>query len=118
MQVAQPLEAQQQAPKLVFPGEHALDGAKALLENGRLEQRLAASLRRLAPARIRVDVRHHPAIEDRLAVVRTIVRAVQAHNAAAQVQSARAMRVSFGNASRNNGDGIVTLPGRSRKIGR
>src|ERR1700682_4166521 len=35
VQVAQTLEAQQQAAELVFPGEDALDGAEAFIENGR-----------------------------------------------------------------------------------
>lgn len=36
-------EAQQQAPEFIFPGKHALDGAKALFEDGGIEQRLAAA---------------------------------------------------------------------------
>jgi len=39
-----PLKAKQQTPKLVLPGEHALDRAKALLEDRRVEVPLAASL--------------------------------------------------------------------------
>ncbi|SAL36484.1 hypothetical protein AWB69_03494 [Caballeronia udeis] len=45
VQVAQTLEAQQQAAELVFPGEDALDGAEAFIENGRVEKRLATALR-------------------------------------------------------------------------
>ncbi|WP_211193619.1 hypothetical protein, partial [Paraburkholderia sp. UYCP14C] len=37
------LEAQQQAAERVFPGEHALDGAKAFLGDGLIEMTLAAA---------------------------------------------------------------------------
>ena len=43
MQLAETLEAIQQAAELVFPGEHALNGAKALVEYGFFEEGLAAS---------------------------------------------------------------------------
>jgi hypothetical protein len=53
--VAQPadaLEAQQQSAELVFPSKHALDRPEALFEDGRLEDRLAASFGLLSAARI------------------------------------------------------------------
>src|ERR1700726_2253086 len=44
VQLTEELEAKQQTPKLVFPGELGLDSAKPLLEDGRIEVPLVASL--------------------------------------------------------------------------
>ncbi|MGF6483094.1 hypothetical protein [Paraburkholderia sp. JPY419] len=41
--VTDAFEAQQQAAELVLPGEHALDGPKAFLEDGLIEMTLAAT---------------------------------------------------------------------------
>lgn len=79
------LETKQQALELIFPGEQPLDGAKALGEDSRIEQRLASSLGLLSSARIWVDVGHHAAVENGFAVRRTIVHAIEAHDGAAQV---------------------------------
>jgi len=68
VQRADALEAQQQAPEFIFPGEHALDGAKALFEDGGIEQRLAATLGCFPGAWIRIDVGRHAAIENGCAV--------------------------------------------------
>ena len=62
------IEAKQQAPKLVFPAEHALDRIKPFFENGRVEQWLATAPGSFSAARIRVDVRNHAAIENGFAV--------------------------------------------------
>jgi len=51
VQRTEALEAQQQTLELVFPGEHALDGAKALFEDGGIEQRFAAALLQIDQAR-------------------------------------------------------------------
>ena len=44
VQPADALETQQQPAELVLPGKHPLDRPEALLEDGRLEDRLAAPL--------------------------------------------------------------------------
>src|ERR1700686_5539816 len=76
------LEAQQQAAKFVLPGEHALDGTESLIENGRVEQRLATALRGAPAPRIGVDVGRHASIEDRLAVGPAVVHAIQTDDGA------------------------------------
>ena len=84
VQFADALEAQQQATELVFPGEDPLDGAKALFEDGGIEERLAPASGFLPAAGIGVDVGRHAAIEDGLAVGPAVVDAVQADDAAVQ----------------------------------
>jgi hypothetical protein len=84
VQRTEAFEAQQQAPELVFPGKHALDGAKAFVKNGGIEQRLAAAPGCFPGARIGVDVGRHAAIEDGLAVRSAIVDAVETEDGAAQ----------------------------------
>ena len=49
---------------------------EALLENGRIKDRLAAPLRLFSAARIGVDVGNHAAVEDRAAVGLAIVQLV------------------------------------------
>src|SRR5260370_40165641 len=73
----------------VFPGEDALDGAEALIENGRIEQRLATMLRGCAATRIGVDVGLHGAIENGLAVGPAVVDAIQTDDGAAQIKANR-----------------------------
>ena len=77
-------EAQQQAPEFIFPGEHALDGAETLFEDGGIEQRLAATLGCFPGTRIGVDVGRHAAIEYSLAVRPAIVDAVETDDGSAQ----------------------------------
>jgi len=77
------LEAQQQTLELVFPGEHALDGAKALFKDGEIEQRFAAAFGDFPAARIGVDIGRHAAIENGFAVWPTIVDVIQTDHAAA-----------------------------------
>jgi len=73
----------------VFPGEDALDGAEALIENGRIEQRLATTLRGFAATRIGVDVGLHGAIENGLAVGPAVGDAIQTDDGAAQIKANR-----------------------------
>ncbi len=84
MQRTDALKAQQQAAKFIFPGEHALDGAKALFEDGGIEQRFAAALGGFPAARIGVDVGRHAAIENGFAVDSAIVDAIEAGQGAAR----------------------------------
>ena len=76
VQLAQAFEPQQQTPELILPSEHALDGVETLFKNGGVEQRLAPTLGYFSTAWIRVDVRGHPAIENRFAINPAIVDAV------------------------------------------
>src|SRR3954454_14704848 len=50
------VEAKQQAPELVLPGEHPFDGLEPLVEKRRVEQRLVASLWLLSAASVGIDV--------------------------------------------------------------
>jgi len=61
----------------ILLGEHPFDGPEALFEIGPIEARLEAPLGPPAPALIRGDVGRHATIEDRLAVARTVVDAIQ-----------------------------------------
>ena len=71
-------EAQQQTAKLILPGEDALNGPEALVEDGRVKAILAVPLRGFAPARIVCNIGHHAAVEDGLVVGPAVVDAVQA----------------------------------------
>ncbi len=84
VQYADPIEAQQQATELVFPGEDPLDGAKAFFEEGGIEQWLAAEPGCFPATRIGVDVGRHAAIEDSLAVGPAVVDAIEADDAVVQ----------------------------------
>ena len=77
---AQALEAKQQAPELVLPGEDLLNGPEALLENGWIEAQFAAPLRRFTPTRVFGNVGNHAPVENRLAVGPAVVDAVQTDN--------------------------------------
>ena len=74
-----PLKAKQQTAKLVFPGEHALDGAKAFLQDGRIEVRLATPLGCFTSTRVLWNIRVHVPVEDGPAIGPAVVDAVQAH---------------------------------------
>ena len=78
VQLAEAIKPKQQAPELIFPAEHPLDGVEPLFENGGVEERLAASLGGFSTAGIGVDVRDHPAIENGFAVNPAIVDPIQA----------------------------------------
>src|SRR4051812_40103573 len=64
VQPTEPIKAQQQAPELVFPGEHPFDRLEPLVENHRVEEWLAAALGLCSPARVRVDVGDHAAVKN------------------------------------------------------
>lgn len=68
MQLAEAIESKQQAPELIFPAKHPLNGIEPRLKNGGVEQRLATALGGFSTAGIRVDIGNHPAVEDGLPV--------------------------------------------------
>ena len=68
MQLAEAFEPEQQAAEFVLSAKHTLDGVEPFLEDRRVEQWLAAAFGGLPVSGIRVDVRHHAAIENRLPV--------------------------------------------------
>jgi hypothetical protein len=76
-----------QAAKFIFPGEHPLNGAKALFKDRRIEAALATVLRRFASTRVLGNVGNHAAIENRLAVGPSVVDAVQTDDCALQVHA-------------------------------
>src|SRR5471032_2530757 len=73
------LKAKQQTPKLVLPGEHARDSAKALLEDRRVEVPLAASLGSFTAPPIFGNIGTHVPVEDGPTIDPAVVDAVQAH---------------------------------------
>src|ERR1700675_4762208 len=87
MQLAEAFEAKQQAAEFSLPAKHTLNGVEPFLEDCRVEKWLAAAFDGLPISGIRVDVRHHAAIENRLAVTRAIVNAIQAHDRAAKIEA-------------------------------
>ena len=84
VQRADELEAKQQTPEFIFPGEYAFNGAKTFFENIGIEDGLASGLCFLPATRIGIDIWGHAAIENSFAVGLTIVGTVQADNAAVQ----------------------------------
>ena len=105
MQFAEAFEPEQQAAEFVLPAKHTLNGVEPFLEDRLVEKWLAAAFGGLPVSGIRIDVRHHAAIENRLAVTRAIVNAIQAHDRAAKIEADEfAIRVTSGNASRRSGD--------------
>src|ERR1700733_11915512 len=87
MQLAVTFEAGQQAAEFVFPAKHTLNGVERFLEDRRVEKWLAGAFGGLPVSGFRVDVWHHPPIEDRLPVTRAIVNAIQAHDRAAKIEA-------------------------------
>ena len=81
------LVANQHTTKLVLPGEHAFDGAKALLEDGHTERTFGAALGGLSVARVLIDVGNHAPVEDRFAVDLAVVDAVQADDAPSKIDT-------------------------------
>lgn len=81
------LVANQHATKLVLPGEHAFDGAKAFFEDGRTEQALGSTLGGFPGARVLVDVGNHATAEDRFAVGLAIVDTVKTDDAASKIDA-------------------------------
>jgi hypothetical protein len=84
---ADKFESKQQALELVFPGKHALDGAKALIENRGIEDLFATTLGGFSATWIFVDVGRHAAIENGFSIQRAIVDAIQTDDGAAQVKT-------------------------------
>src|ERR1700728_4456436 len=87
MQLAEAFEPEQQAAEFVLPAKHTFNGGEPFLEDRRVEKWLAPALGGLPGSCIRADVRHHAAIENRLAVTRAIVNAIQAHDRAAKIEA-------------------------------
>ena len=89
MQLAEAIESKQQAPELIFPAKHPLNGIEPLFKNGGIEQGLAASLGGFSTTGIRIDIGNHPAIENGLSVSPTIVDAIQADDGSLKVNADR-----------------------------
>lgn len=87
--VTDAFEAQQQPAELVFLGEHALDGAKAFVENGCIEAPPATALRRLAAPTILGDIGNHATVKDRLAIGAAIIDPIQTDGRALQIHADR-----------------------------
>src|ERR1035437_7535405 len=87
MNIADDLKTSQHATKLVLPGEHALNGAKALLEDGRTEQALGSALGGLSATRVLIDVGDHATVEDRFTVGLAIVDTIQTDNASSKINA-------------------------------
>jgi hypothetical protein len=69
VQVTQVIESEQQAAKLILPGEHTLDCLKSLCKNVGIKQRLAATFRLLpAAAWIGITIRFHVTIKEHVSV--------------------------------------------------
>jgi hypothetical protein len=87
VQLTEAFEPEQQVAKFVLPAKHTLNGVEPFLEDRQVEKWLAATLGGSPVPGIRVDVRHHAAIENRLPVTDAIVNAIQAHGRAAQIEA-------------------------------
>ena len=87
MQLAETFEPEQQVAEFVLPAKHTLNGVEPFLEDRHVEKWLAAAFSGLPVSGIRVDVRHHAAIENRLAVTWAIVDTIQAHDCAAKIEA-------------------------------
>ena len=74
-------------PEFVLPGEHAFDGAKAFLADGRTEHALGSALGGLPATRVLVNVGSHATVEDHLAIDLAIVGAVQADDAPSKIDA-------------------------------
>ena len=68
VQLTEAFEPEQQVAEFVLPAKHTLNGVEPFLEDRRVEKWLAATLGGSPVPGIRVDVRHHAAIENRLPV--------------------------------------------------
>src|ERR1700684_4038710 len=87
MQLAEAFEPEEQVAEFFLPAKHTLNGDEPFLEDRRIEKWLAAAFGGLPVSGIRVDVRHHAAIENRLPVTQAIVNAIQAHDRAAKIET-------------------------------
>ena len=79
-------EAQQQAAEFILPAKYALNGVEPLLEDFFVEKWLVAALAGSPASGIGIDVRHHTAIENRLAVTPAIVDTIEADDRAAKIE--------------------------------
>src|SRR5277367_6219667 len=86
MELAEAFEPEQQMAEFVLPAKHSLNGVEPFLEDRVVEKWLAAAFGGLPVSGIRVDVRHHAAIENRLPVTRAIVNAIQAYDRALKIE--------------------------------
>jgi hypothetical protein len=89
MQLAYALKPKQQVTELIFPAKHPLDGMEPLFEDGRIEERLTASLGGFSTARIGIDVGDHAAIENGFPVLLASIDAVQANDGSSEVEANR-----------------------------
>ena len=80
MQSTDPLESEQQTLEFIFPCKDTLNGIKSLLEDRRIEQSFGASLWSLSATMIFINVWYHTSIKNGLAIITTIVSAIQADN--------------------------------------
>ena len=87
MQFTDAIEAIEQTPKLVFPGEDPLDRIEAFGKDLWVEEGLAAALGGLSRPGIRIDVGDHAAIENGFPILPAIIDTVQADNGAVQLQT-------------------------------
>lgn len=80
VQLADALEAQQQAVERIFAGEHPFDGPEALLEDGRIDIQPAAAPGRFAPmARASSSIKSlfrstYPAVPNPSCIIRSFSR--------------------------------------------
>ena len=89
MQLAYPLKPKQKAVEFILPAKHPLDRIEPLLEDGCIEERLAASLGGFSTARIGVDVGDHAAIENGFSVFPAIIDAIQADDGSLEIEANR-----------------------------
>lgn len=87
VQFANPLEAHQQTPKLIFPSEASFDSLKPFLKNCWVENGFASTLWCISTTRICGNIRNHAAIENGFAVGATIVDPIQADEGLTQIES-------------------------------
>jgi two-component system, OmpR family, sensor histidine kinase KdpD len=71
----------------VFPGERQIDRIEPLFKDRGIEEWLAVSLRRIAPARVWVNVVDHAAVENNRVISPAIVAAIHADGGASQVHA-------------------------------
>lgn len=89
MYPADMVESIQQAPEFIFQAEHPLNDVKPFVKNGWIEYRPATALGSFPPPNIRVDIRHHRAIENGFSIQPAIIDSVQADDGALPAQADR-----------------------------
>ena len=73
VQLADAIEAIEQAPAFVLPGKHPFNGVEAFFKNGRNKDRLATSPGSFPASRIGIDIRHHAAIKNGFSILSAII---------------------------------------------